>query len=773
MKRFFSLIWIAASVAVSCSVQEQNVVLPVQEDVVFHASFEQPFDEATRIYVNENLCLRWTADDRVSIFNRNTYNQQYRFVGNTGANSGSFKKVETDDFVTGNGIPNVVSVYPYQEETEVSDDGGIIMLTLPAVQDYAENSFGLGANTMVSVSEDNYLMYRSVCGYLRLRLYGDGVTVKSITLKGNKKEKLAGLATISMPLNEVPTVEIADGGASEITLLCNTPVALGSTADNATEFWFVLPPVTFSQGFTISVEETTGGIIRKSTFKTIVVERNNLSKMAPIEVEKKFVANKLYYTTYNETILYFLWGTSFDTPIVSNEYVDGQGIVTFDGNVTKIGRFKDDCANSQSMLTIKFPESVEVIDGAGGAFSYLNLRSVTLNDGLKEIGEATFANCVDLTDINFPQGLVRIGKRAFRDCNGLTSVVFSEGLTSIEDETFDGCKGLVNVVLPESVTSIGEDAFLGCSQLESINLPRGLTYLGEGAFSGCSSLSSDIILPEGLTYLGEGAFSQCSSLSCAIVLPEGLTSVPWCCFSGCSSIPSVTLSPNIASIEDSAFSRCSSLASVNLSEGLISIGEYAFGYCNSLTEITLPDGLTDIGPSAFSECRNLAEISLPESLTFIGSRAFQSTNLTSITIPGGVSSIEEDTFLACAHMTHVTLSEGVTSIGEGAFRYSGGLITIDFPESLKTIGTSAFESCQSLTSITLPANLEMIQGRAFYDCKKITSITLLATIPPTLERSAFYQIKDFAIYVPSESLDAYREAPGWASYYNIIYPIPE
>ena len=44
----------------------------------------------------------WHADDRVSIFNKYTYNQQYRFTGNTGANSGSFTKVPNDDFITGN-----------------------------------------------------------------------------------------------------------------------------------------------------------------------------------------------------------------------------------------------------------------------------------------------------------------------------------------------------------------------------------------------------------------------------------------------------------------------------------------------------------------------------------------------------------------------------------------------------------------------------------------------------------------------------------------------
>ena len=274
----------ATTLVASCSIHEKDFERMFQDDVEFYASFEQPDEDGTKVYANEGLLLRWTADDRVTIFNKNTYNQQYKFCGETGDNAGGFSKVQSDEFITGNTITNTVSVYPYQKTTKISDNG-VITVSLPAEQTFADITFGLGANTMVSVSEDNFLQYKNVGGYLMLKLYGERVSVSSVTLKGNNGEKLAGDASVTMPLGGVPSVTMAEDATTEITLTCPEPVTLGKTAEESTQFWFVIPPVTFSKGFTVSIGETTGGYYEKSTTKSITILRNNLSRMSSIEVE--------------------------------------------------------------------------------------------------------------------------------------------------------------------------------------------------------------------------------------------------------------------------------------------------------------------------------------------------------------------------------------------------------------------------------------------------------------------------------------------------------
>ena len=283
MKRFALYMGIAAGLVASCSIQEDDFATPQKDEVIYYASFEQPTETGTKVYANEDLLLRWTADDRVSIFGKNTYNQQYRFLGETGDNSGGFSKVDGAEFVTGNPISHTVSVYPYQASTKITEDE-ILTVTLPAEQHYAENTFGPGANAMVSVSEDNVLQYKSVGGYLVLQLYGQGVAVESITLKGNQGETLAGKASVIMPLDGIPSLTMASDANTEISLTCDVPIVLGETQEESIQFWFAIPPIEFEDGFTITVKDYSGSIFEKSTTKSIAVERNKLSRMAPIEV---------------------------------------------------------------------------------------------------------------------------------------------------------------------------------------------------------------------------------------------------------------------------------------------------------------------------------------------------------------------------------------------------------------------------------------------------------------------------------------------------------
>ena len=274
MRHIALYLGIAAALVASCSVQEKdfNVVQP--DSAKFYASFEQ-LD--TKVFVNEDLLLRWTADDRISIFNKQTAGQEYKFAGQTGDDSGEFEKVGSGA-ASGSALDNVIAVYPYQAGTAVSESGAI-SLAFPAEQTYAQNSFGLGANPMVSVSADENLQFKNVGGYLKVSIFGCGYSVSSITLKGNNGEKIAGNATVTMPLDGVPTVEMAEDAGTEITLTCAEPVSLGVSAAESVDFWFVVPPVTFSKGFTVSVKHQEG-VTTRSTDKSVTINRNYLSKMS-------------------------------------------------------------------------------------------------------------------------------------------------------------------------------------------------------------------------------------------------------------------------------------------------------------------------------------------------------------------------------------------------------------------------------------------------------------------------------------------------------------
>ena len=177
----------------------------------------------------------------------------------------------------------------------------------------------------------------------------------------------------------------------------------------------------------------------------------------------------------------------------------------------------------------------------------------------------------------------------------------------------------------------------------------------------------------------------------------------------------------VKGIIDKSITKC------NIPQGTTSIGEYAFSYCTGLTSVTIPDSVTSIGKFAFSNC----------------------TSLTSVTIPDSVTSIDDYAFYDCSGPTSVTIGNGVTRIGD-----------------------SAFNGCTSLTSVTIGNGVTHIRNRAFDRCSNLATITIKATTPPVLYTDA---IPDnvTAIYVPSDSVNAYKSKSEWNYHASKILAIQE
>ena len=78
------------------------------------------------------------------------------------------------------------------------------------------------------------------------------------------------------------------------------------------------------------------------------------------------------------------------------------------------------------------------------------------------------------------------------------------------------------------------------------------------------------------------------------------------------------------------------------------------------------------------------------------------------------------------------------------------------------IGSYAFANCRSLTSLTIPSSVNSIAEGAFWGCTATSQVYIEATTPPTLASDAFKNCgSDLKIYVPSESLNAYKAAEYW------------
>ncbi len=286
MRRYY-LYLLSILVLVSCSKEQDTIT---DNSVNYCPQFYAEFDKIlTRTYVNDSLQLRWNANDKLSIFT-STINQMYKFDGNTGDSDGTFSVIESDNSLTETSlsVDANYAVFPYHKETSISTDG-IVTFDLPQTQLYNRNGFGTNSNLMIAVTEnrtDTYLSFKNVCGYLRLYLYGDSINVKSIRLEGNQSELISGKADVTMLYGHEPVVSMADDATSTIILDCQDGIQVGKSSSEATEFWFVVPPITFEKGFSIIVEDTEGNKYSKSTDKKVEIKRNTISNMAISELDQ-------------------------------------------------------------------------------------------------------------------------------------------------------------------------------------------------------------------------------------------------------------------------------------------------------------------------------------------------------------------------------------------------------------------------------------------------------------------------------------------------------
>ncbi|MBQ2143207.1 MAG: leucine-rich repeat protein [Alistipes sp.] len=395
----------------------------------------------TRTYIDNDCHIHWNNDDRVSVFYGNGDNVECRFEGKTGDRSGDIRPVKTYNSKPAI-LDAIFALYPYSSDVVLQEED-LLTLTLPTIQSYAEDSFGRGANTMVAVSEslDNRSLYfRNMCGTLKLQLWG-GVQVKSIRVRGNNNEPLAGNASVVAAYGVAPTLSVYSDSERVVTLDCGGGVQLSESKGAPTTFWVALPPITFDKGFTVEVEDVDGGVMTQTTSKRVELERNTIQPMAAFEYVAAPVkpdSNEIWYTTTDGNPV-TLRAQCFDSTLKSHEQRDNKWVISFTGTLTTIGWD----------------------GGSTGAFEYCdNLVSITLPDSVTKMYDCTFYECFDLNSIVLSDNIQYIGVQTFYSCTSLSEITLPASMTNIDDAAFYGCSSLTKVIsLAMTPPALGESAF--------------------------------------------------------------------------------------------------------------------------------------------------------------------------------------------------------------------------------------------------------------------------------------------------------------------------
>ena len=315
----------------------------------------------TKTYMDASNNIRWSEGDQIVGFMKSSLGLKYQILpSSVGKTSAFFEKVSGgNDYIgAGNEWDHNIVYYPYSEAAEAakSGDNYVLNAVLPSEQNYAAGSFGKGAMAMVAVSEDNDIIFRNVLGGMKLQLKGTQ-KVKSIRLQGKNNEKLSGAAVVTAYTDESkPAITMSSSASTTVTLNCGTGIQLNES--KATDFIIALPPVLFSNGFTVTVTDMESNTYTVETDKANTVLRSSLLVMpafklgeAPdqsepdnavdmilFDFDNLTVVPGLSYTLtvdfepYNATDKTLVWNSS--NPAVASVAADGTVTALSDGSST-------------------------------------------------------------------------------------------------------------------------------------------------------------------------------------------------------------------------------------------------------------------------------------------------------------------------------------------------------------------------------------------------------------------------------------------------------
>lgn len=428
--------------------------------------------------------------------------------------------------------------------------------------------------------------------------------------------------------------------------------------------------------------------------------------------------------------------------LISNTYENGEGVLTFDDTITSIG--VDAFYGCETLATITIPKSVKSIEEVafGGC---TNLSEVHISDlaawcqidfdnNPLYYAHNLYLNDVLVENVVIPEDVKEIKRRVFEGAICIKKVVLHDGITRIEEMAFYDCTSLDNINIPSSVESVGYNAFHNCASLPILdNIRYADTYLIEAIDKTQASYS----IQDGVRFIAENAFNDCRNVE-ELSIPESVCSIGEEAFLGCQNLTTINIPQTITRIEQATFSGCKKLTGITIPQSVTSIGYGAFAACNSLTRVDI----TDL--SAW------CNISFGENW----SNPLQSAH--NLYVDGEL-------------VTHLVIPNDITAISNSIFEGGFCFESIDIPEGVTKIGRYAFCNCPNIRSVTIPSTVVCVEHGAFETCTQLAEVFCPSTTPPQMDGLVFMDCaSELVIYVPSESVDAYRTAVGWMNYADMI-----
>ena len=323
--------------------------------------------------------------------------------------------------------------------------------------------------------------------------------------------------------------------------------------------------------------------------------------------------------------------------------------------------------------------------------------------------------------------------------------IIGEGVLNIDNCAFWECVDLESVQLPSTLKSIGDKAFQYCTSLKEITIPASVEEM-DHPFISCESLQGFHVAADNPNYCDVNGvlmskdqtklyFYPLGRPDTSYTVPSTVQSIEYCSFSDSQMLKTVTIPGTVKKIDINAFMYSKQLQQVSLSTGLERIGTFAFAFCPELKTMTIPGSVefdyedwhdqNYCGGSMFYECESLESVVFQEGVTSIPSAFYGAEKLKTVSIPSTVESMSTD-FSLCGKLEEISVADGnanFCSVNGILFNkdrsellvYPGGKAADSYriPDTVIHIGESAFYGCTRLKTVSIPASVSGVGRCAF------------------------------------------------------------
>ena len=322
MKQKYSIIFLAALSAVFSCVQVDESVLGQEQEQVemvsmsVSATIEQALQTKTALdgsLSDATIHTVWTPADAIGVAAKTTTKDSQIIKFETDIE----ESVSVADFHgTIQFATEYHAFYPYSET--LRDSCGVFIFSLPQTQKYVAGSFDPQATPMVAKALwGESFDFQNLCGILALQIKGEE-TVESITFIGKDAAgtmmPVSGRYKVDMAYESEPSIT-SDSNQRSVTLECETPVVLSK--DEATPFYFVLPPATYSS-FYIMIHTADGKVMFREGTNPLTVARSHVKPTSALKYAESIYLDLSEIGWSNCYIVPQAGLYSFDATVIGN-----------------------------------------------------------------------------------------------------------------------------------------------------------------------------------------------------------------------------------------------------------------------------------------------------------------------------------------------------------------------------------------------------------------------------------------------------------------------